>query len=148
MATKSNKKATDSHGSEYNGWRVLAIFIEGLFGLINTNKIYPAFGLAILAIATLIVWRVPATELAVLIRFSIEQISSTSSGLMGLLIISNGGWIWLFNQSRSLYKSEIDRLANIRQELLQGNVANIDAHQSSQAPVPETYFLPTQATKK
>jgi hypothetical protein len=147
MANKANKKSAAPGESEYSVWRVIAIFIEGIFGLINTNKIYPAFGLMLIWLAGMIVWRLPESELAPLIRLSIETMGSTTGGMFGMLIVTNVTWTFLFRQSRSVYKCEIDRLASIRMELLQGDSTHIKQHQSSASGVKETYIVPAAAIK-
>lgn len=148
MLNKSNKKSANAPASEYNGWRVLAIFIQGVFNLINNNKIYPAFGLLLLGIAAIVVFRLPDTELAPLVKLLIESLTFTSKGLLGLLVVTNAGWAVIIVQSRNIYKAEISRLAAIRHELITGNPGRVVEHQSSDHATNEAYIFPHDSVKQ
>lgn len=140
VSSKKNKKNV-TH--EYNGWRVLLVFIEGIFELINSHKIYPAFGLFILSILGLIVWRLPDTELAEIVKLLINEFIVNKGGLIGLLVLTNLGWAYLLKRMNGIYSKEIDRLAKIRSELMHNSSSQkIEQHRSSKEECDEHYILP------
>jgi len=122
----------------YNGWRVLALFIEGIFNLINNNKIYPTLAMMLMAILGVIVWRLPETGLAEIIKSLIDQ----KGLLIFLLIVTNMGWYKLYKTMKTLYQDEINRLADIRKKLMHGTENTIENHRSTQDDCKESYILP------
>jgi hypothetical protein len=141
----SNKKKKKNNETEYNGWRVLLAFIDGIFELINTHKVYPAFGLFILSILGLIVWRLPDTELAEIVKLLINEFVVSKGGLIGLLALTNLGWAYLLKRMNRIYSEEIDRLAKIRSELMHnGSSKIIESHRSSKEDCNEHYIIPNE----
>lgn len=142
MAVRKNKKKKNK-ASEYNGWRVLLAFINGIFELINSHKVYPAFGLLILSIFGLIVWRLPTTELAEIVKILINEFVVNKGGLIGLLVLTNLGWAYLLKRMNKIYSAEIDRLAKIRSKLMHDSSSKkIDKHRSSNEECDEHYIIP------
>ena len=144
---KSTRKAKPS--PEYNGWRVLAIFIEGLFNLINNNKIYPAFGLFLLGIFSLIVWRLPGSELAEILKILINEVLVGKGSLIVIIVVTNVGWAYMLKRIREVYQNEIDRLANVRKELLHHGSESplIKEHRSTNGDCKESYLIPDREEK-
>lgn len=143
MVSRKKKKNKKSNESEYDGWRVLLAFIDGIFELINSHKVYPAFGLFILSILGLIVWRLPGTELAEIIKILINEFVVNKGGVISLLILTNLGWAYLLKRMNRIYSEEIDRLAKIRSELMHNNSSQkIEKHRSSKDDCDEHYIIP------
>ncbi len=143
MARKSKSK------SEYNIWRVLVVFIEGIFNLFNTNKIYPAFGLLLIYIMGLIVWRLPNEDLADIIKILVNEFIVNKGSLIAIIIITNFGWAYLLKRTTKLYQNEIDRLSNIRSKLLhKSEDKSIIKHRSSEEDCKESYIIPDANDKK
>jgi len=145
MATKSTKKnvKVDSD-SEYTGWRVAAMVVDGIFGLFNSNKVYPAFGVIILILVGLVLWRLPETELANLLREFLSLLGQSWGVVFATLILTNATWFLLFRKMRALYQQEIDRLAAIRKELMHDGLKTIAGHRSSNEAENATYILPAK----
>lgn len=151
MSNKPDNKSTRGQAAkqqEYTGWRVLAIFLDGVFALFNSNKIYPAFGMMCFLLAGLIVWRLPDTELAIIVKLAIEKVATTTGGLLGLLIATNLGWVALFSRSRALYRGEINRISLVKQDLIHGDITPIKKRRSSETAVTETYIVPARQEKE
>ncbi len=128
--------------SAYTGWRVLAIFIEGIFNLINTNKVYPAILLILVLILGLIVWRLPGSELSEIIKLIINEVLVGKGTLFGVIISSNIVWYYLYQKMQKTYKEEIDRLTKVRSELMHGIENKIEEHRSINDDCKESYILP------
>lgn len=139
MAPSKSKKPVKA--ASFNGWRVLNTFIEGLFQLINSNKIYPVFGLIILALAGLVVWRLSASDLADIIKLLLVEVVVGKGGLIALIILTNLGWPYLLRQQQKIYKTEIDRLAAVRSELLHSD-GKIGTHRSTHDNRGDAYLVP------
>jgi hypothetical protein len=147
MVKKKNNKADGK--SKLNGWHVLMRFVDGIFDLVNTNRIYPAFGLILLAIVSLTIWRLPPDELANIIKVIVADVVIGKGFLISLVVVSNLGWIYLFNRMRDMYKNEIDRLSNIRSELIHNSGRNvIEDHRSSERVSKESILIPASARKQ
>ncbi|PWN54613.1 hypothetical protein [Abyssibacter profundi] len=150
MASKQKKgrgNKRQEKAAEYNGWRALVVFLEGIFDLINNRQIYPAFGLVLLSICVVVVVRLPENELAEVIKLLISKAGGSAGGMFALLIVTNGGWWYLTKRLRSIYKHEIERLVAVRSELMHGPDAKIRQHRSSEEDCPEQYLMPTNPAK-
>lgn len=145
MGQKNKKKPLP----EYNVWRVLYVLVEGILNLINNNKIYPAFGLFILSIICLIIWRLPETDLADIIKLLINEVIVGKSGLIFIIIFTNFGWVYVFNRMKVIYGHEIDRLASLRSELMhRPERNNIEEHRSTNGDCEESYMVPSKKEEK
>lgn len=143
MTQRRSKSQTKPKSSDYNGWRVLYLFIEGIFNLINNNKIYPVFGLLLLSLLGLIVWRLPGTELAEIVRLLINEFIVSKGGLIAITIITNVGWAYILRRKTGVYQREIDRLAKTRSELLHNPDRQcIKTHRSTDGECQESYIVP------
>lgn len=143
MGQKRQKTNAKTNNPEYNGWRVLYIFVEGIFNLINNNKIYPAFGLMLLFLMGLTVWQLPGTELAEIVKLLINEFIISRGGLIAIIIITNLGWAYLLKRMTGIYQREIDRLAAIRSELMhEPDRKKIKAHRSTNGECEESYIVP------
>lgn len=143
MPQTKRKNQAKPKSSDYNGWRVLYLFIEGVLNLINNNKIYPVFGLLFLSLLGLIVWRLPETELADVIKILINEFVVDKGGLIAIIVITNLGWAYLLRRMTGVYQREIDRLAKIRSELIHNNDRkSIKAHRSTNGEIQESYIVP------
>ena len=128
-----------------NLWSFLIVLAKGLIQLINNNKIYPAMALCLLMIFALVVWRLPDTALAENVTILVNAIVGKTGGLITLLLVSNLGWIYLLKRQRELYRSEIDRLAEIRKALIHSKDSGggiIENHRSSTGDCKASYILP------
>lgn len=144
MSQKKKKKAVVKSQNAYNGWRVLFLFIEGVFNLINNNKIYPVFGLLLISFLALIVWRLPDTDLGNIITILVNEVIVGKSGLISIIIFTNLGWLYLLKRMRGVYQQEIDRLASIRSDLMHGtDKSKIESHRSTKGSCEESYIVPT-----
>ena len=142
MSQKNRKSQVKANRTDYNGWRVLYFFIEGVFNLINSNKIYPVFGLLFLLLIGLIVWRLPDTELAEILKLLINEFVVDKGGLIVLIVVTNLGWAFLLKKMANMYKREIARLSAIRSELMHNsNRKNIGEHRSTNSNCKESYIV-------
>lgn len=129
MSQKNRKNQVKINRADYNGWRVLYFFIERVFDLINSNKIYPVFGLLFLLLIGLIVWRLPDTELAEILKLLINEFIVGKGGLIAIIVVTNLGWVYVLKKMTDIYKCEIDRLSAIRSDLMHNpNRNNINKH--------------------
>lgn len=144
MNTQRKKPKESEAARKYGGWDFGRDFFSGVFGLLNSGRIFPAFGVLILALMGLVVWRLPESELASLAREFFGVLRSSFGLAMSLLVASNLMWAWLFKRQKRIYENEIDRLVEIRSELLhQGsNIIPIKNHRSSDGEQIEGYILP------
>lgn len=92
----------------------------------------------LMAILGVIVWRLPETGLAEIIKSLIDQ----KGLLIFLLIVTNMGWYKLYKTMKTLYQDEINRLADIRKKLMHGTENTIENHRSTQDDCKESYILP------
>lgn len=128
--------------SEYNGWRVLHRFIEGLFDVINNRQIYPFSMLIIFLIIAAVVWKLPGDELADIIKLLINS-PPIWVALILIVVITNLVWLYLFQRKTSIYNREIDRLTAIRRELMHNPSKNlIKRHRSTEDECEESYIIP------
>lgn len=128
---------------DYGGWHFARDFFTHLFGLLNTGRVFPALGLLLVMIVGLVVWRLPDSELAPLIRDLIAWLGGSSGFAWVLVMITNLFWVILFAEQKKLYRQEIKRLAALRSELMHGdNLTLIKKHRSSDGEQHESYFLP------
>lgn len=139
----ASDKASATGPSPYGCWHFLRDFSNGVFSLLNSGKIYPTFGLLIIILAGIIAWRVPESEIAGLVSEFFSLFKETFS-LLFLLVISNAGWMYLMRKLRSIYQAEIDRLAEVRNELLRGkdNIKPLTVHHTSSGDQRESYIVP------
>lgn len=145
MATRAAKKPAKGvvRGTQkHTGWSVAAMLVEGCFGLVNTNKIFPLFGLLFVLLAGLIVWKLPGDELAVVIKLCFETFATSWTAMLVLLIATNVGWFTLLCKQRVVYMNEIDRLSDVKKELLHSDNPVKTDHVSSESAITETYILP------
>lgn len=137
MAKQAKKQRTPAP-KQKNGWDVLSELIQGTIGLINNNKVYPAFGLLLLGIVGLVANRLPPDDLAEITKLLIKDGSLL---LLAALVASNLGWAYLLKRTRETYLKEIDRLASVRSELMHKD-GSIKNHRSSNDDCDESYLLP------
>lgn len=142
MAANKRKIKSGEGSSPYNWPRVAHRVVDGFIELVNNNKIYPAFGLLLLIIATIIVVRIPQSDLAEVIKTGLTALSLTTPGLLFALIFSNLGWFYLLRRMKSIYGDEIDRLAAQRKVLMHGPSTKIQNHRSSEGECSESYLIP------
>jgi len=143
MGQQNRRSQAKSKAPEYNIWRVLFVFIEGFFNLINNKQIYPAMGFIILTIMGLIVWRLPDNELAEIVKLLINEFIVGKGTLIALIVITNLGWVYLLKRTTNVYQREIDRLAAIRSDLMHNpNRKNIENHRSTNGDCEESYIVP------
>lgn len=137
---KTPEKIKDS----YSPWRVLSEFIGHVFALVNSGRIFPAFGLVILVLAAIVLIRLPEAQIAPLIEHFFKFLSSSTALALGLLLVSNIAWIMLFRAKKKMYENEIVRLAAIRSELMHIGVEQvvIKTHQTSNGKQTESYIIP------
>lgn len=150
MARQKGKSTQKSKPApQYNGWRVLAIFIEGIFNLINNNKIYPAFGLFLLSVFSLIIWRLPSSDLAEIIKILVNEVFVGKGSLILIIVFTNLGWAYILKRIRGVYQDEIDRLSSIRKELLHNGSESplIQKHRSTNEECKESYMIPDRDEK-
>lgn len=127
---------------EYNGWRVLHFFLEKFFGLINTNKIFPVFILLLFAIIGLIIWRLPGSELADLLRALINKDIVNEVGLVFALVATNLAWVFIVTVLTLTYQREINRLSEERKKLFhQPDRSSIEEHRSSEGKQRAVYLF-------
>lgn len=133
----------------YNGWMFLRDFSSGVFSLLNSGKVFPAFGLLLLAIAGMVLWRMPESELAGLVRGLFAVIRSSTGFLFACLVVTNLGWLWLLRRTKRIYQDEIDRLSDVRKQLMLGQDRSkfLTAHTTSNGTQKESYVLPPGATQ-
>ncbi|WP_179953478.1 hypothetical protein [Desulfobotulus mexicanus] len=124
-------------------WRFLTVLVDKFSNLINNNKILPLSGLVVLLIMASIIWRLPETELAEIIRLLINEFITGKGGLIFLLVATNAGWFYLLKRSREIDQREIDRLSAIRSELMhKDQKTTIKKHRSTNGACEESYILP------
>lgn len=143
---KSQKKPPE----QYGGWHFARDFSAGFFGLVNTGRIFPAFGLLLLAIMGLIVWRLPETDLAHVIESFFDVLRSSVALAIGLLVITNIVWFILFMKQKRIYENEINRLSDIRSELfhLGSDQVLIKNHRTSTGSQVESYIVANPGDRK
>jgi hypothetical protein len=145
--SKSSKKPSE----QYSGWHFARDFFTGIFGLVNSGRVFPAFGLLLLAIMGLIVWRLPESDLGHVVERFFDFLGSSVFFVIILLVLTNVLWLILFRKQKRIYENEINRLSDIRKDLfhLGSNQVLISNHRSSTGSQVETYILPdTDASKK
>ena len=146
MADKPGHPPEKSAEPAYNIWRFLTQFFGGVFSLINSGKIYPLVALAVLGLVAFVAWEMPEADLGEAVLRLVELLTSSSALCWSLLFITNLGWIYLLRQSRRTDQDEINRLANLRKELMygreSGHLTPIEQHRSSEGLVVEEYLLP------
>ena len=139
---KSGKAASDTYG----GWSFARDFSSGLFALLNSGKVFPAFGLLLLAIMGIIAWRIPETELGGLVRDFLFLLRSSFGFAVTALIVTNIGWAWLIRRQREIYQAEINRLSDLRSKLLlgesKGEFTPLRELHTSNGHQREAYFVP------
>lgn len=136
----SNKKQPPAP----NGWSFATEVAKGIFGLLNTGRIIPAFGILILCIVGLAVWRLPESDLAKVSIAFFDYLSSSAGIAYTLLFSTNVGWLWLLKRQKQIYEKEMDRLADMRSKLfhLGADQVLIKNHRSSNGEQREGYILP------
>lgn len=146
MTTSKPKKSDKSTKNKptYGGWEFARDFSSGVFGLLNTGRVFPAFGLLILVLMGLVVWRLPETELALVVKDFLNLLRSSVALAFVLLVTSNLTWFILFRKQKRIYENEINRLADIRSNLLHlgHERVQIDDHRSSDGVQAESYIFP------
>lgn len=132
-----------------NSWSFAIEVARGIFGLINSGRIYPAFGLLLLSLSGLVIWRLPEADLA-RVTIAFLDVLAGSTGLAYVLFAaSNIAWYLLFQKQKRIYDKEIDRLAAIRKDLfhLGVNQVLIENHRSSDGEQKESYIIPAVTDK-
>jgi len=143
MVRKSKGKKLPEHSWSKVAFRA----VDGILNLINTNRIYPLFGVLILFLIGLIVWKLPESDLGNILTVLVNEFVVDKGGMIAIILISNILWWYIFNRMRSLYKDEIDRLANIRSHLMHDN-DKIEDHRSTNDECKETHILPVDPKGK
>ena len=139
--------ASKPRGKAYGRWDFARDFSNGLFGLLNSGKVFPAFGLLILCIVGLVAYRLPEAELGVVARELLEVLRSSFGFAIAGLIATNLVWAWLLRRMHGIYQAEIDRLADLRAELMREKNSGrefipIKEHRTSNGTHQEKYVLP------
>lgn len=144
--SKPLKKQTEKYG----GWNFARDFSAGIFGLLNTGRVFPAFGLLLLGIMGLVVWKLPESDLAHVVDGFFNVLRSSFALAFSLLVLSNIVWFILFMKQKRIYENEINRLSDIRSDLfhLGGNQVLIKNHRTSNGSPPESYILPSHNDDK
>jgi hypothetical protein len=141
--SRPKKKPNEKKDLEYNGWMFSRDFSNGIFNLINSGKIFPAFGLLLILIGLLIVWRAPPSGITIIINDAYKFLYGGYFLVLILLVVSNVFWFILNKKQRELYDKEILRLSSIRSDLLhKGNPPILETHRSSDGEQLENYLLP------
>lgn len=126
-----------------NGWDALIAIADRIFALINNGIIIPVFGLFILIIIFLIVYKLPENELSGILMAFINITLKDKVSLYVMLAASNIAWFFIYKRSRSTHIKEIERLSKIRSELLhKTNGGAIKRHRSSDGDVDPSFLLP------
>ena len=145
------EEETKSRGGKASGasigfWSFARDIANGVFSLLNSGKVFPAFGLLLLLIMGLVVWRLPDTELAGLVREFFALLRSSFGFAMSALVATNLGWLWLLRRQKEIYQGEIDRLSDLRSKLLLGENSNdftpLKELHTSNGAQRESYVLP------
>jgi len=63
--------------------------VDGVLNLINSNKIYPAFSLMLLAIVGVVVWRLPEDDLGIAITVIINDVSVSKGEFIAFIVLNN-----------------------------------------------------------
>lgn len=146
----SPAKPSKKQPEPYGGWHFARDFFSGIFGLFNTGRAFPAFGLLLLAITGLIVWRLPESDIAHVIESFFALLQSTTALVFGLLVLTNIVWFVLSRKQKRIYENEINRLSNIRSDLfhLGHDQVLIKNHRTSTGSQAESYILPNPSGSK
>jgi hypothetical protein len=145
---QKNKEVAPRNVRVYGGWNFAKDFSKGIFQLLNSGKIYPAFGLVILVIIGIVAFRLPEAHLATTVSEFFSTLQSLFGLSLGALVASNLGWAWLFRRQTKLLEDEIERISIMRSELLHTpNRIQITNHRSSDSPVTEAHILPEALAK-
>lgn len=146
MADEPGQPPEKSAEPEYNKWRFLTEFFGGVFSLINSGKIYPLAALAVLGLVAFVAWQMPEADLGEAVLRLVSLLASSTALSWVLIVLTNVGWIYLLRRSRRTDQGEIDRLADLRKELMHGrelgHLTPIEQHRSSEGLVVEEYLLP------
>lgn len=144
VATARSKSRPEKPAQAYGGWDFARDFSNGLFGLFNTGRIFPAFGVLLFMIMALVLYRIPDSDLAGVIEGFFSFLQSSTALAYFLFFASNVGWLRLHKRQERLYQAEIDRMAAIRKELMHGGESKtlIQQHRSSDGEQSEGYLLP------
>lgn len=149
MPSKTNTQKSKRSPSGYSGWMFARDFSKGVFSLLNTGKVYPAFGLLIIAIMGIAAWRLPPDQLATVIYDFLVTVRSSFGIVLVLFFITNAAWLWLFARQKSLYEKEIERLAKIRHDLVHNKeLIMIENHRSSDEVTGKTHIFPEIKTAR
>jgi hypothetical protein len=136
-----NKKQSTSD-KDYGKWHFFRDVANHIFGLLNTGNIFPLFFLAVLVCMGLIVWRLPESELAPLIRDLIAWMGSETAFAWAVAIVGNLAWFHVHRAQKALYRGEIARLTDQRSQLMHGeNLTLIKHHRTSDGEHAETYLM-------
>jgi len=140
----NSSKPSKNPPVQYGGWHFARDFSAGIFGLLNTGRIFPVFGLLLLVIAGLVVWRLPESDIVYVIDSFFNVLRSSSAFAISLLALSNIAWFILFRKQKNIYENEINRLADIRSDLfhLGSDQVFIKNHRTSNGSQAESYILP------
>jgi len=151
MVSKTKKK--HAKRLEHSWPRVWLRLIDGFFNLINTNRIYPLFGVLGLFLTALVVWKLPSSDLGIILTTIVNEFIVNKGGLIAIIVVTNLAWMYIFNRMREIYTSEIDRLSGVRSSLMHNNdseneqATNIGSHRSTNNNCKETHILPMPDTK-
>ena len=149
--SKRRRKGKNVHKTEHNVWSFLTEFSNGIFKLINNNKIWPVLFLMLMVILVLLTWKLPEEEVAPTIALVIREFVVGKGVFWLSLIITNLGWAYIFKRQKNIYSSEIARLAEVRSSLMHSNnsgqAANIKEHRSSKRECSESYVLPAKKNR-
>jgi len=136
-----NKKQGTSD-KDYGKWHLFRDLANHIFGLLNTGNIFPLLFLTVLVCMGLIVWRLPESELAPLIRDLIAWMGSATALAWAVVIVSNLAWFHVHRARKELDRAEIARLTEQRSQLMHGeNLKLIKVHRTSDGEHAETYLM-------
>lgn len=141
---KKEAKKEPKNPETYGGWHFARDFSTGVFGLLNTGRVFPAFGLLILVLMGLIIWKLPESDVAAALSGFFEFLRSSFTFAITLLVSSNTVWYLLYKKQKRLYEAETKRLSDGRSELLHlgSDQVIIVNHRSSEGAQAESYILP------
>lgn len=107
-STTINSKITNKSNGKRNGWDVLHACVEGLFYLINSAKIYPAFGLLAVALMGMLIWKLPRTEVASILKIILNEFLVGKGMLLVILLITNLLWAYINRREKNIYARNIE----------------------------------------
>ena len=128
---------------EWNGWRVLALFVKRVFDLVENGKLYPAVVMVAMLLVGFIAYLAPEASIGLLVDRYSEWVFSSTAFWALMFVSSNIVWIYLLRLMRSNYQAELERVGRVRSELLHNpDRTPIIQHRSTEEPGNEVYLDP------